>query len=70
MSNFGKIHSSGKVYTSDIESTLIRGVEDPRPWNLIQIVKDYLPDEGTLLDAGTGTANKLIPLAAHAQQRY
>lgn len=68
MTNLDRIYSSGKIYSPDIESTLIRGVEEQRPWDLEDVITSFLTPESTLLDVGTGAAQKLTRLAPHAHQ--
>ncbi|MFH1187902.1 MAG: class I SAM-dependent methyltransferase, partial [bacterium] len=51
-------------YDQNYESVLMRGVQDPRPWNLIEIIKSYCKKTDKLLDLGCGTAFKTIQLAS------
>jgi SAM-dependent methyltransferase len=57
----------GETYDSRYESDLIRGVEDPRPWDLNGIIKSHIRSGSILLDIGSGTSFKLPPLAAYAR---
>lgn len=55
-------------YQSDFDSPLIQGIDDPetpRPWNLINEIKQVISREKTLLDIGCGTGSKIFPLSAH-----
>jgi ubiquinone/menaquinone biosynthesis C-methylase UbiE len=51
-------------YTENYESKLLRGVEEPRPWDLIQEIGKILQPSHRLLDIGCGTASKLIKLVS------
>ncbi len=50
------------AYTADYELGLLRGFEEPRPWDLSAQVMARLSPDATLLDVGCGTAIKLRPL--------
>jgi ubiquinone/menaquinone biosynthesis C-methylase UbiE len=47
-------------YTEKYESKLLRGIEEPRPWDLIQEIGKVVHRSHRLLDIGCGTASKLI----------
>lgn len=55
-------------YTSSYDSTELRGIDNPltpRPWNIIDLIKSKITDENiSILDLGTGTGFKLIPLSS------
>lgn len=57
-------------YDACYESSLLRGTEAPRPWNLAETIKDYAKSSDTLLDIGCGTAIKLLQLAGNARVVY
>lgn len=57
-------------YDLKYESQLLRGVEEPRPWDLLEIIKKHTIKSGNLLDIGCGTAFKLINLANSAYKIY
>lgn len=54
------------LYTSLYDSSDLRGIDNPltpRPWNIIELIKTNLPAENScILDLGTGTGFKVIPL--------
>lgn len=58
------------TYTEEYESQLIRGKEEPRPWDLLNIVKKLSNSNFQLLDIGCGTALKLLPLASDFKKIY
>jgi len=57
-------------YDSRYELDLLRGTEEPRPWNLIEIIEKYARKTDILLDIGCGTAFKLIQLADKVAKIY
>lgn len=57
-------------YDQNYESDLMRGTQDPRPWNLIEIIKSYCKKTDSLLDVGCGTAFKTIQLANCVKSIY
>lgn len=57
-------------YDQNYESDLIRGAQDPRPWNSIEIIKNYCKKTDNLLDIGCGTAFKTIQLANYVKSIY
>jgi SAM-dependent methyltransferase len=59
-----------KVYSSGYDDKSLRGVEDPRPWDIIQVVREHCPPGCSLLDVGCGTARKILPLAAHVGELW
>lgn len=52
-------------YTSAYDNPLLRGKEEPRPWNFLEIVKEYAGAGKTLLDIGCGTAAKVVQLSPY-----
>ena len=58
------------TYTPDYESSSLRGVEEPRPWDIGQEVRKYTRREDILLDIGCGTATKLIQLGHDVARIY
>ena len=57
-------------YDQRYESELLRGVEDPRPWDLLQVIRGYAKKSDILLDIGCGTAFKTIQLAGDVGKIY
>lgn len=55
-------------YIASYDSAELRGIDNPltpRPWNIIELIKSRITAENTsVLDLGTGTGFKLIPLAS------
>jgi SAM-dependent methyltransferase len=51
-------------YSEKYESKLLRGIEEPRPWDLIQEIGKIILPSHKLLDIGCGTASKLINLVS------
>ena len=47
-------------YDDQYESKLIRGDQDPLPWNLAEVISNYLAISDMILDIGCGTAFKLL----------
>ncbi len=67
----GGVQSTEFQYNpTNYERREIRGTEDPRPWNLSQIIEQRLRRDAILLDVGCGTATKLIPLVPFAGVVY
>lgn len=58
------------LYGQKYESNLLRGLEDTRPWNLLEVIRQYLKKSDTLLDIGCGTAFKLIQLSNNVKKIY
>ncbi len=58
-----KFYTSGFDYTEKYEAAAIRGIDENRPWQLENIIRQYLSDTQLLLDIGAGTASKLTPLS-------
>lgn len=56
------------TYSPKYESSLIRGDEDSRPWNIINVIKRYLKPRDRLLDLGCGTVFKTIKLAPYVKE--
>ena len=57
-------------YTPKYESPLLRGVEDPRPWNLFEEIRNFTQKSHIVLDIGCGTAAKIIRLANDVKLIY
>ena len=57
-------------YGPEYESPSIRGFDESRPWDLIEIIKRYTQTNYILLDVGCGTAFKTIKLADSAKWIY
>jgi len=57
-------------YDQRYDSDLLRGIEDPRPWDLLDVVRQYLNLSDVLLDIGCGTAAKLTKLAGNVATIY
>lgn len=49
----------------DIESPTIRGIDEPRPWDITELIINTCASNKFLLDIGCGTAFKLIPISAY-----
>jgi len=49
-------------YSTDYDSSLLRGDQDPRPWDIIEVIRERLTGGGCLLDVGCGTAVKTLQL--------
>lgn len=57
-------------YDQRYESNLLRGPEDPRPWDLFEVIRKHTKKSDQLLDIGCGTAAKLVQLAGDAGKLY
>jgi len=55
------------AYKPEYESALLRGRDEPRPWNLQEEITQRLRPTDWLLDIGCGTAMKIMPLAGMAR---
>lgn len=53
-----------KLYLSGYTSDLLRGTDEPRPWDLTKVILTKTNTQTRLLDIGCGDARKLIPLAS------
>jgi SAM-dependent methyltransferase len=49
-------------------SPSLRGVEDPRPWQIRDVIARHLQSHHTILDVGCGTATKTMELARQARR--
>jgi len=49
-------------YSLDYDSSLLRGDQDPRPWDIVEVIRGGLMGSGHLLDVGCGTAVKTLRL--------
>lgn len=49
-------------YDARYELELIRGVEEPRPWNIVEEIEKTLSPNARWLDISCGTAHKMLPL--------
>ncbi len=52
-----------KLYLSGYTSDLLRGTDEPRPWDLAKVILTKANAQTRMLDIGCGDARKLIPLA-------
>lgn len=52
-----------KFYKAGYSSDLIRGIDEPRPWNLTSKILKFTQANSSLLDIGSGDARKMLPLA-------
>jgi SAM-dependent methyltransferase len=59
-----------KVYSSGYDDPSLRGFEEPRPWDLLQVIREYCSPRCSLLDVGCGTARKIMPLAADVEELW
>lgn len=57
-------------YDQRYELDLLRGTEEPRPWDLLKVIREYTKKSDVLLDIGCGTAFKLIHLAGKVGKIY
>ena len=57
-------------YDSGYESSLLRGIEEHRPWNLLETIRDFTKESDFLLDIGCGTASKLLYFVYDVKQMY
>ncbi len=55
-------------YDERYETDLIRGIEDPRPWDAISLARKHLKRTSRVLDIGCGTAYKTLPLAREVER--
>ena len=52
-----------KIYTTGYDDQLIRGVEDPRPWQVTDEIQKYLKSDSAYIDVGCGTCSKTLNFA-------
>jgi len=57
-------------YDARYELDLIRGIQEPRPWDIVGVIAKHLTYPGILLDIGCGTAFKILPLATMVSIMY
>ncbi|MBI2632594.1 methyltransferase domain-containing protein [Candidatus Pacearchaeota archaeon] len=57
-------------YDHNYELEELRGIEEKRPWNLLDKIIRYAKQSDTLLDVGCGTAFKLIELSRKVKKIY
>ncbi len=57
-------------YDPKYESDLLRGIEEPRPWDLLEIIRRHTKKTDILLDIGCGTAFKSIQLSGDVEKVY
>ncbi|HHE64425.1 MAG TPA: class I SAM-dependent methyltransferase, partial [Bacteroidetes bacterium] len=57
-------------YDDQYESKLIRGDQDPLPWNLAEVISNYLAISDMILDIGCGTAFKLLQFSDSVRWIY
>jgi SAM-dependent methyltransferase len=57
-----------KIYSSGYDDHSLRGWEAPRPWDILEVVREHCPRTCSLLDIGCGTARKILPLAAELDE--
>lgn len=58
-------HCLNMLYRSSYDSQLLRGVDDPlmpRPWNVSSLLSELAQENHRLLDLGSGTGFKLLPV--------
>jgi SAM-dependent methyltransferase len=52
-----------KIYTTEYDDELLRGVEEPRPWNITDEIAEFITPASLLIDVGCGTCTKTLNLA-------
>lgn len=57
-----------KLYRKGYQSDLLIGRDEARPWNLETEILRFSSPDTIMLDIGSGTAKKLIPLAKHVRK--
>lgn len=55
-------------YTPRYETSVVRGYEEARPWNLHDIICQHANEQSLMVDIGCGTAIKILPLATQFQK--
>jgi ubiquinone/menaquinone biosynthesis C-methylase UbiE len=59
--------NSGFSYKNGYDDSLMRGVDEARPWNLTQQILQIASTDKQLLDIGCGSGMKLVELSNHFQ---
>jgi SAM-dependent methyltransferase len=59
-----------KVYSPGYDDPSLRGLEDPRPWDLLQVIRGYCSPSSSLLDIGCGTGRKTLPIAPEVRELW
>jgi len=57
-------------YDHRYEFEALRGIEEERTWNLLDVIRKYTKESDRLLDIGCGTAFKLIKLSKNVKMIY
>jgi SAM-dependent methyltransferase len=57
-----------KVYSIGYEDVSIRGLEEPRPWNITNEIAKFVTPNTVLVDVGCGTCTKTLSLARKARE--
>lgn len=57
-------------YNEQYESSLIRGIEEPRTWDLTTEIAKHAKPTDLLLDVGCGTAFKILKLSPYVREIY
>jgi len=52
-----------KIYTTEYDDELLRGMEEPRPWNITNEIDRFITPTALLIDVGCGTCTKTLDLA-------
>jgi ubiquinone/menaquinone biosynthesis C-methylase UbiE len=58
------------IYTERYELPLLRGIEEPRPWDIVEEVCKQANPATVMLDIGCGTALKLKDIASRVSRIY
>ncbi len=56
-------HDFPLEYSQSYEDPLLRGLEEPRPWNVTDVALQFATPTSCVLDIGCGTAVKSLPVA-------
>ena len=59
-----------KIYTTGYNDKLLRGVEEPRPWNITNEIAKFTSSNSMLIDVGCGTCAKTLSLAEKVRFFY
>lgn len=55
-------------YQINYDDTILRGQEEKRPWDLVEMILGFADPHKILLDIGCGTAKKMLPIAPMFKQ--